>query len=242
MAEVVLFFVFTNHNSRNQKMYHPKLNPIQNFSHRGKLTAMRSELTLELLQTEAKQFATAQSLVHETSLYGVTDGKAVGTHIEAKFVNHLFERYTFTRGNAAKGIDLPSINLDIKVTNVTQPQSSCPFRSARQKIFGLGYSLLVFVYEKTDDQKRKTSNLSILHTVLVAEGRTADFTTTRLLRETIKAGGNKEDLVALMFDRNLPLDEIEANTIALELLEKPPLQGYIRMPRDAPWWNVYAGN
>jgi hypothetical protein len=203
---------------------------------------MRSELTLELLQTEAKQFASFQSLVHEASLYGVTDGKAVGTHIEAKFVNHLFGRYTFTRGNAAKGIDLPSINLDIKVTSVIQPQSSCPFRSARQKIFGLGYSLLVFVYEKTDDQKRKTSNLNILHTVFVAEDRTADFTTTRLLRETIKAQGNNEDLVALMFDRNLPLDEIEAEKIAFELLEKPPLQGYIRMPRDAPWWNVYAEN
>jgi hypothetical protein len=203
---------------------------------------MRSELTLKLLQTEANQFATAQSLVHESSLYGVTDGKAVGTHIEAKFVNHLFERYSFTRGNAAKGIDLPSINLDIKVTSVIQPQSSCPFGSARQKIFGLGYSLLVFVYEKTDDQKRKTSNLNILHTVFVAEERTADFTITRLLRETINAGGNKEDLVALMFDRNLPLDEIEAEKIAFELLEKPPLQGYIRMPRDAPWWNVYVEN
>jgi hypothetical protein len=203
---------------------------------------MPSELTLELLQKEANQFASVQSLVHESSLYGVTDGKAVGTHIEAKFVNRLFEQYAFTRGNAAKGIDLPSINVDIKVTSVVQPQSSCPFRSARQKIFGLGYSLLVFVYEKTDDQKLKTSNLNILHTVFVAEERTADFTITRLLRETINAGGNKEDLVALMFDRNLPLDEIEAEKIAFELLEKPPLQGYIRMPRDAPWWNVYVEN
>ncbi len=201
---------------------------------------MRSELTLELLQTEAKQFATTQSLVHESSLYGVTDGKAVGTHIEAKFVNHLFERYSFTRGNAAKGIDLPSINLDIKVTSVIQPQSSCPFRSARQKIFGLGYSLLVFVYEKTDDQKRKTSNLNILHTVFVAAERTADFTTTRLLRETINTGGNKEDLVALMFDRNLPLDEIEAEKIALELLEKPALQGYLTISNALQWRLQYA--
>ncbi len=201
---------------------------------------MRSELTLELLQMEANQFADAQSLLHESSLYGVTDGKAVGTHIEAKFVNHLFERYTFTRGNAAKGIDLPSINVDIKVTSVTQPQSSCPFRSARQKIFGLGYSLLVFVYEKTDDQKRKTSNLNILHTIFVAEERTADFTTTRLLRETINAGGNKEDLIALMFDRNLPLDEIEATTIALELLEKPPMQGYLTISNALQWRLQYA--
>ena len=206
----------------------------------GKLIVMRPELTLELLQKEAKEFATTQSLLHETSLYGVTDGKAVGTHIEAKFVNHLFERYAFTKGNAAKGVDLPSINLDIKVTSVKQPQSSSPFRSARQKIFGLGYSLLVFVYEKTDDQKRKTSNLNILHTIFVSAERTADFTTTRLLLETIKVGGNQQDLVALMFDRNLPLDEIEAGTIALELLEKPPLQGYLTISNALQWRLQYS--
>ena len=206
----------------------------------GKLIVMSPELTLELLQTEAKEFSTSQSLLHEMSLYGVTDGKAVGTHIEAKFVNHLFERYRFAKGNAAKGVDLPSINLDIKVTSVKQPQSSSPFRSARQKIFGLGYSLLVFVYEKTDDQKRKTSNLNILHTIFVLAERTADFTTTRLLLETIKVGGNQQDLVALMFDRNLPLDEIEAGTIALELLEKPPLQGYLTISNALQWRLQYA--
>ena len=86
--------------------------------HTPQLIVMSPELTLELLQTEAKEFSTSQSLLHEMSLYGVTDGKAVETHIEAKFVNHLFKRYTFTKGNAAKGVDLPSINLDIKVTSV----------------------------------------------------------------------------------------------------------------------------
>ena len=104
----------------------------------------------------------------------------------------------------------------------------------------MGYSLLVFVYEKTDDQKRKTSNLNILHTIFVAAERTADFTTTRLLLETIKVGGNQQDLVALMFDRNLPLDEIEANTIALELLEKPPLQGYLTISNALQWRLQYG--
>ena len=39
---------------------------------------------------------------------------------------------------SAKGIDLPSveINTDIKVTSIKQPQSSCPFKDAKQKIFG----------------------------------------------------------------------------------------------------------
>ncbi len=80
----------------------------------------------------------------------------------------------------------------------------------------MGYSLLVFVYEKTDDRKRRTANLRIQHTIFIDETRTADFTLTRLLRESLAAGANNEDLIGLMLDRNLPLDEIEAASIAKE--------------------------
>ena len=78
-------------------------------------------------------------------MFGVTDGKAVGTYLEHKFKSYLGDRYTFRQGSSAKGIDFIELDVDIKVTSVTQPQSSCPYKSARQKIFGLGYSLLVFV-------------------------------------------------------------------------------------------------
>ena len=49
---------------------------------------------------------------------------------------------------------MPGENIctDIKVTSITQPQSSCPFKNARQKIYGLGYNLLVFVYNKEDSR------------------------------------------------------------------------------------------
>jgi hypothetical protein len=43
----------------------------------------------------------------------------------------------------------------MKTTSIKQPQSSCPFKSANQKIYGLGYALLVFVYEKTDNDKTR---------------------------------------------------------------------------------------
>jgi hypothetical protein len=58
-------------------------------------------------------------------------------------------------GNAASGIDLPSADIltDIKVTSIKQPQSSCPFKDVKQKIYGLGYNLLVFVYDKKDDKR-----------------------------------------------------------------------------------------
>ena len=198
------------------------------------------DLTLELLLTEARVFASAVSQLNETALFGVTDGKAVGTYLESRFIAHLAREYRFLQGNAAKGIDVPSLNVDIKTTSIVQPQSSCPFRSARQKIFGLGYALLVFVYEKTDQPKQRTANLKILHAVFVDQNRTADFTMTRMLREAVQAGANAEDLIALMMDRNLPLDEIEAGNIARELLISPPEQGYLTISNALQWRLQYA--
>ena len=62
---------------------------------------------------------------------------------------------------------LSDLNVDLKVTSIKQPQSSSPFRSAQQKVRGLGYSLLVFVYQKTDDNAKRTGKLQILHTIFV---------------------------------------------------------------------------
>ena len=46
---------------------------------------MPKPLTVQLLQKEASSFAKAQSKHAEPSLFGVTDGKAVGTYLEHKF-------------------------------------------------------------------------------------------------------------------------------------------------------------
>jgi len=115
------------------------------------------KLTIDILKKEAKNFSVAESSHDEPSIFGSTDGKAVGTYLEHKFRNYLENTYTFEKGNSASGIDFPEemINTDIKVTSIIQPQSSCPFKSARQKIYGLGYNLLVFVYEKTDNNESK---------------------------------------------------------------------------------------
>ena len=120
---------------------------------------MKPKLTLEILKTEVQTFATIESWHREPTLYGVTDGKAVGTYFEHKFRSYLREKYDFEEGSSADGIDFPELEVDMKVTSIRQPQSSCPFKSARQKIYGLGYSLLVFVYEKTDDPQTSTGRL-----------------------------------------------------------------------------------
>lgn len=198
-------------------------------------------LTVESLIDEAKLFAEVESIFPEPTLYGVTDGKAVGTYVEHKFKAYLANKYTFAAGSSASGIDLPELNVDIKVTSIVQPQSSCPFKSARQKIFGLGYSLLVFVYSKTDNAETRTSILNLLHTVFVEKERAADYQMTTKLKEILANNGNADDIVAFMRDRNLPVDDIEAYAIANELLSGVPLiEGYLTISNALQWRLQYS--
>ena len=129
--------------------------------------SMNPKLSAKILCDEAGEFSRVVSKTSEPSLYGVTDGKAVGTHLERKFREHLSRKYDYEEGSSARGIDFPFISVDMKVTSIKQPQSSCPFKSARQKIYGLGYSLLIFVYEKTDDHESRSGTLNILHSIFL---------------------------------------------------------------------------
>lgn len=196
---------------------------------------MKPNLTIELLRQEANNFSQTESRHDEPSLYGVTDGKAVGTYLEHKFQRYLQTQYLYEVGSSAKGIDFPGLDVDIKVTSIKQPQSSCPFKSARQKIFGLGYSLLVFVYKKSDNSQTETGRLTILHTIFIEKYRTADYQTTVGIRQIIDNDGNEDDLVAFMQDRYLPVNDIEARQLAVELLQKPPEIGYLTISNALQW-------
>jgi hypothetical protein len=195
----------------------------------------KEPLTLEKLYTAAKEFCYTASQRDYPELVGITDGKAVGTFIEHELKNYLLNRYLFELGNSTSGIDLPApkINTDIKVTSYRQPQSSCPYKSSRQKIFGLEYNLLILVYDKKDENG--TSKLNFLNCTFVSKERTADFTTTKRLIEMIKDGAIAEDIVSYFFDRNIPGDEITLEQLAKEVLERGVIQGYLTISNALQW-------
>ena len=196
---------------------------------------MKQALDIQSLTIEASRFSEMESSHSEPALWGVTDGKAIGTYVEHKFRAYLDEIYLYEKGSSASGIDFPGLNVDMKVTRVTQPQSSCPFKSARQKIYGLGYSLLVFIYEKTDDAATQTGKLNFLHTVFVDESRTADYQTTTGILSIIENDGNSDDLIAFLQERSLPVDDIQAFQLAQELLVNPPKVGYLTISNALQW-------
>jgi hypothetical protein len=190
---------------------------------------------------QAKVFALDFSRVLHPDLLGVTDGKAVGTYIELAFKKSLRDIGIIeaTEGNAAKGIDLPSFNTDIKVTSIRQPQSSSPFRSFKQKIEGLGYDLMLFVYRKVDhDSECKVEFTAVRH---IPARLTGDFQTTSGLRRLIlEQDGNADDVFAFLVERNIPADEASLYEYATQLVGSPPAQGYLTMSNALQWRLQYS--
>ncbi|MCI7131800.1 MAG: restriction endonuclease [Lachnospiraceae bacterium] len=201
---------------------------------------MKPVITIEDLKFEAEKFCLEQSKMNHIQLIGVTDGKAVGTYVEHRFQKYLESKYQIEIGSSAKGIDLPGRNIqtDIKVTSITQPQSSCPFKNARQKIYGLGYNLLVFVYDKEDTDS--SCRLDFKYCTFIDKSRTADFTITKRLREMVDDGANKADIIGFLMDKGVPGDEIVYNDLADEILESKPDQGYLTISNALQWRLQYA--
>ena len=195
-------------------------------------------MTIQDMKIEAIKFGKIMSSENHSTLIGINDGKKVGTYIEHRFQEFVSKKYEINVGNSARGIDLPSVQTDIKSTSILNPQSSCPFRDARQKVFGLGYNLLVFVYEKKDTYN--TCTLDFKCCTFIEANKTADFKTTKRLREMINDGANKDDIIGYLTDKNLPGDDIIYSKLADEILLHKPEQGYLTVSNAMQWRLSYG--
>lgn len=207
------------------------------------------KITLDLFHVAATEFADELAATPLPSLYGATDGKAVGTKVESMFKDHLSERFDLEVGNAARGMDFPSLNLDLKVTSLKQPQSSSPFASATQKIYGLGYHLLVVVYAKRDVAEERAAYLDIKHVIFIDASYTGDYTITRLIRNVVlesePAGDDSretkiEDVDAILQDKNVPLDEVSRRQLAERIVDDVPAQGVLTISNALQWRLQYS--
>ena len=90
---------------------------------------MKPILTIGALCREAEKFARSESFHWETSLYGVTDGKAVGTYFEHKFQRYLHEEY---------GYDEENISVNLRI--LTQQFGRLKGMKAPDALWMSGYS------------------------------------------------------------------------------------------------------
>ncbi len=197
-------------------------------------------LTLDALKASAAEYSKLLSATPVPALYGVTDGKAIGSYVEVAFNTHIATVFAQDPGNAAKGIDFPGLGVDLKVTSIKKPQSSSPFRDATQKVYGLGYHLLVFVYEKTDDAELTAARLNIKHLIFIHRDNTGDFQTTTGLAKILDSDGNIDDVDAFLEERNLPLDDIGRRALADRIMAERPGIGFLTISRAFQWRLQYT--
>ena len=64
---------------------------------------------------------------------------------------------------------------------------------------------------------------------------------TKGIAQILQNDGNIDDLVAFMQDKNLPVDDIEANTLAEEIMSHSfPQQGYLTISNALQWRLQYS--
>ena len=76
--------------------------------------------------------------------------------------------------------------------------------------------------------------------IFVEKSRTADWQTTRGIREILAREGNADDLIGFFHDRNLPVDDIGAQQLAEEILAHSPEQGYLTISNALQWRLQYG--
>ena len=85
------------------------------------------------------------------------------------------------------------------------------------------------------------SRLNILHTVFVDKKEcTADYQLTTSINAILDNKGNKDDLISLFSDKNLPIDEIEASNLADEIFKNRPNIGYLTISNALQWRLQYS--
>ena len=82
----------------------------------------------------------------------------------------------------------------------------------------------------------RTATLDIQHIIFVNQAQTGDFQTTKGLQEILDREGNSDDIVAFLQDRLLPVDDIEAQRIADEMIDgRRPATGYLTISNALQW-------
>ena len=197
------------------------------------------KLTTEALFEEAKSFCDMENFEKHPQLTGISDGKAIGTYIEQEFKDYLSQNYTFNLGSSAHGIDFPDedINTDIKVTSNRKPQNSCPFVDIRQKIYGLGYNILLFIYDSTIEDY---TDLKFESCKFIKASQTGDYNLTKNLIKMVENKWDADRITNYLIECKMPGNYDTLNELAHEIIENPPQQGYLTISNALQWRLKYS--
>lgn len=104
----------------------------------------------------------------------------------------------------------------------------------------LTHNALISTTKAFCNQLEKTAELTFVHASFITKTKTADYQTSRGIREILERDGNRDDILAFLTDRSLPGDDIVLNNLADEILQSPPTLGYLTISNALQWRLQYG--
>lgn len=162
--------------------------------------------------------------------------KQIGTYFEKELRNWFEEKHGLvSEGSVAEDLDLPAFNLDVKTTSNRQPQSSSTFDDPGERIIGVDYNILLFVYDKQSVDGGNQFN--IVSCAYIPKERASDY----------RKSENAKKLVADYREGKLSESELREQLEDLtgigaisdekfeEIKENPPEKGAITITPAMQW-------
>lgn len=196
---------------------------------------MGERLSKSGLVRAAQRFCLGAEEEGHKEIFGAVSCHVVNSFVERCFLEHLSDYYNLDVGFSPLNVALPSINTEIRTAPVDRPDTFCPYISSRQKIYGLGYNLLLMLYVKTDDNAAREGHFAIKSCEYVSAERTADHMTTKILHEILLGGGNQDDVFAFLSDwmQGVPIERLKE--LAAEIIQTPPTIGFLTISQSRQW-------
>lgn len=169
--------------------------------------------------------------------------KQVGSYLEAELREAIESEFGRSLGgNAAKGVDIVGIRVDIKTTRITQPQSSAPVRTRAEPALGLDCHVLLLVYDLNDDGNPDAPMLDIASISFIPRWMTTDHRVAarmRDLREQVRAGEVGAVAAAETLTKEFSAIDTTAELIAVLAGDEPVPRGVTTVSPAFQWRYQY---
>jgi hypothetical protein len=145
-------------------------------------------------------------------------------------------------GNAAEGVDIQGIRVDIKTTRITQPQSSAPVKSGAEPACGLDCHLLLLVYDldeagNPDAPKLQVASLTFIPRWMTTDHRVADR--AEILRRKVLDGEVSAVAAATALTSEFPALDVTPELIELLSGTEPVPRGVTTVSPAFQWRYQY---
>lgn len=173
----------------------------------------------------------------------ISGSKGIGTYFEEELRDWFEENHGFvSEGSVGIYVDLPVFNVDVRATSNSQPQSSSKAVDPGERLVGVDYNILLFVYDR--EKVGDGSHFEIVSCVYIPKENAADHRITEDVSKLAKEYGNDELSEAEFREQLEDMTGTSFGEISDEIFDRikknPPEKGVITISPAIQWRFRYS--